>query len=110
MKIVPQSHSDSSKIEIRSKKDQIINLKYQGSLRMHKNHTMFKVNLSTLEISIVEESEYNKEDTLSLKAAIRGSKNNYTRKSLIAKSGYFYVSALNINNAKKKLTKIGIIN
>ncbi len=70
--------------------------KYHGSLKMHRGHTLFEINLVNKEIKKAEfqETVYD-----------AASKHNKIRKKVIMRDDCVYIAALNEKNALKKLMK-----
>jgi hypothetical protein len=87
-------------IEDSEEKEQEKKEKLLQTIKPHRGHTLFKVNLKTNEIS---KAEFEKTDIEYMNAIGR---NNVSRKKVIVEEGYYYVSALNKKNVIKKIKKI----
>lgn len=87
--------------ETRKKEQESKTLKKVATLRPQKGHTLFKVNKETLEISKAEFEQVE----ITFGEARDGKK---PRKKVITEDGFFYITALNVKNVKKKLIKIGV--
>ena len=71
-----------------------------GSLTLHKNQTLFKVNIETLEIAPVTDSDFS---TLPFK---NKDGEVIKRKKIIVDKKFAYISALNKKNVRRKLNKM----
>lgn len=69
-----------------------------GSKRLRKGHTLFEVNASTGEIKI---AEYQTKDVF-----INSDNSTTKRKTVIVRENCIYIGALNVENVKKKLSKL----
>jgi len=85
--------------EIVSEKEQRKEEKKIATIKPHRGHTLYEVNMSTGEIV---EATFEKTD-IAYEAAIN--KYNVARRKVITKEGHYYVSALNKKNVVKKLNK-----
>lgn len=70
---------------------------YLGSHKMKKGHTLFEINTITGEIFV---AEYQTKDVV-----IGSDGTTSKRKSVMAKENCIYMSALNVKNLKRKLSK-----
>lgn len=68
-----------------------------GTLKIHKGHTLFEINLKTKEINPASYESVDYEITTE--------STNQVRKKVIENKNCVYISALNENNALKKLMK-----
>lgn len=106
--------------EIVAKREQEKKLKFLGTIKPHKGHTLFKVNKVDLTI---EEAEFEDSSTVTWREAIgarvkkeKGVVNRdvdeanipLKKKKVIVDPNYFYISALNIKSVEKKLIKAGL--
>ncbi len=73
---------------------------FLGQLKPQPGHSVFEFNIDTAQINKIEFHE----NTIELDNTMK--KKN---KSLNVKANCFYLTALNVKNAKKKLRKIGFI-
>jgi len=80
-------------IEINVKKEKEVQYELIDNIIPYNNHTMWEINIKTLEI---KKAEYYRKDY------ILGQEN---KKEIIVKKGYKYISALNEKNAMKKFHK-----
>ena len=87
--------------EIVSEKQQEKKNQLLGNIRPHRGHTLYKVNVKTLEVT---EAVFEKQD---IEWAIATSSKKQAKKILIEK-GCIYISALNEKNAVKKFPKFGL--
>ena len=82
-----------------SEKEQEKKLEKIATIKPHRGHTLFEVNMATGEIL---EAEFEKQDVHYHEVI---NNHNISKKKVITKEGYFYVSALNKKNVLKKLNK-----
>jgi len=103
MKETQKTYSD--KIEIAKLAEVKTEEKFVKSFRPHKGHTMFEINVKTGD---VKKAEFERTE-LSYEKAL---KNDFSdKKKIVMQPDCIYVSALNIQNAMKKLgIKISINN
>jgi hypothetical protein len=79
-------------VEQQAEKDQRKEKTLLGTIFPHKGHTLYKLDLETEEVSLAKySSDYNVDQTIP--------------KKVIVEEGYYYVSALNKENALKKFRK-----
>lgn len=91
--------SDKQKIKETRKKEVDKKLILQGSLKPHRGHTLFKLDLSTYEIS---KAKFETQDVHYTDVVAKKRKKN---KKIIKEEGCIYISALNINNLKKVIKR-----
>ena len=91
---------DKEAIENVVKKEQEKKTKLLGTLRPKNNHTLYKVNKKTLEIS---EADYKIDKRLNYEDALKKDFSN--NKTVIVDEDYVYISCLNIKNVKKVLRR-----
>lgn len=84
------------KDEIVKVPEQKTELKFLGSNKPYRGHTLFKINISTSEIEVADFEV----KAIPLKNAKL--KNPPVRKKVIVEEGFYYISALNKKNALKK--------
>ena len=89
----------NEQIEESIKKEQQKEAKKLTTIKPHKGHTLFEVEISTGDI---REAEFEKTD-IAYEDVQKGK--NLSRKKVIAKDGCIYVSALNRKNVIKKLNR-----
>lgn len=74
-------------------------LKKIGTIRPHKGHDIFKISKDTLEITEPKWRD-------PIVAIDRYTKKTIVKKSIEAEEGFFYLSALNAKNCKKKIIQM----
>lgn len=97
----PSEKKKEESIEIVAEQQQEKKLQFAGSIRPHRGHTLYKVNVKTLEI---DKAEFEKQD-ISFEEVQNKKKPN---KKIIIEDGFVYISALNEKNVIKKMPKFGL--
>ena len=87
IEIVKQTQAESQRV-------------YLGRLKPNRNHIMFELNLET---RVLSRAEFRKNETVSFLDAMVGQVS--INKEIDIKDGCYYVSAMNEENACKKLAK-----
>ena len=96
MDVMPIKLPIKEKLSVVAEKEIEKKQKFHGTIRPHKGHTLFQINLNTKEIT---EAQF--EDM----PYVISQKNNGKKKRVIMLPDCVYISALNPNNALKKLLK-----
>lgn len=91
-----QAHQPDTMLVTQVTGEKKTQLNYLGSVKMHKGHTCFELNLKTGE---VKKADY-KQETLDFQDAKRGFSSS--RKKLVVNQYCIYETALNIKNAERK--------
>jgi hypothetical protein len=93
-----------TKVEIHQEtnKQQIKEQKFLGRLNPKRGHTLWKINIVSMDI----EKAIFDTDTIVLDS-LDGAENQLKKRKLIVEDGYFYISALNKKNAIKKYIENG---
>lgn len=89
---------EKQNVEVTQQKEVEYRLEYESTIIPHENHTLFEINIDTLEVSI---PEYKVRDYVYNPHWVKGSKIQ-GHSEVIRKEGFAYISALNKKNALKK--------
>ena len=100
--MIDLSPKHKDKLSVVVKKQQEAQLKFIERIKPHRGHTLFELNKSTKEI---KKAKFEQQD-IHFNADVKRAKK---RRVLIANDDCFYVSALNLKNAQKKLIKMGFV-
>jgi len=92
---------EKTKTEVTQQKEQEYQLVYQGTIIPNENHTLWEVDIKSLEIV---KATYLKKDYMFNPKWTKNSKPN-THSEVVINEGKAYVSALNKSNALKKFKK-----
>lgn len=99
MKTISSEKKDKDRVEMMVEKEIKKGLKFLGSQKIHKGHTLYKFNTVTGEIS---EAEFEKSEAKYIN--LRKGDTSF-RKTVIVDERCIYRSALNVKNFKKVLNR-----